>query len=508
MKLLFYFYSLCLVLASLKDDKVELNSNELIVFTDIKKEDFKISFQLQNKEVRHIIDLRDVTEKIGCSKVPEGVSVFQLSLPDDSDMTIFYTIKSSDRDTSITYKSTLTSSEECDKKIKRSLTHPIKVGTDLHCLEISYTKFHYNSKDSMVCVISDELEKKVSLDKSLEYLQFKIFAEKIYSFKDEVFESLDNIVKLRKDSDFPNRYKMELTDFHMLLFDNILSLKIIFAYGELNYNSLKYESSIIRENIPSIKQFFYEIYNSMLSSDRKELKPKKTFNNIIKNVKDEKFNDIFYQLVTCFEKVEKTLLSIGEFFDKKDQIDKNYVDQRNKEYRELIDTEKFYNVGDRIKSLRENCVKVNQFIFVKFLFEHHKLLDSYFSINNIEDGENLRKMKTMCLDNFNEMKIYFEILVNYECLFSSDPKKYFSKLNANEKFTNFNSNDIVEFLKKTKEFFEAFIKKYRCYNSYTFVLSFIDDVINDWKYIVDNKEEVGLLTKENPKSNIFNTKEN
>lgn len=470
----------------LEFNKVKLFSNELLIYTDINKEDLEIRLMEWNKERSHLIKLIDVTHSFKAEYFLLESKIYSIILPDVEDGELLFKTKDSDGHSPKTFKCSIQADKNPYKSLL-TLSHPERLDSDLFVYEINFTMFLNDSKERTICVVSNTLDKKVSLDKSLEYLQFNICAKSVSCFENKLDRSQAYCVSFIRDLNPKKKKKKLLEIFNSSVSKNRVCLNIIYKLSLINYKSLKYESSILNEGIKSPKDFIFALFNTLFTDDGEKLRLTNSFCKLKKSLKKKKYKKRLHLLERPLRDVESALLKIKKFFDKKESMDKNYIKLRDSKFRETYEQK---DVSARIMILKNNLVALESFFAVKFLFE----ICSLYSYCIEESNKPFRKEDRKYLSTTQEIEKYHKIKVNYECLFTKDFEKYFDKLKNDETFKRFKSDKILKDLKESRNYIRRLLNNGERYCDY--LLSLTDKAISYWQKICNDKTEVGFECKD------------
>lgn len=409
MKTFVLFSLLNIILGDLNVDGVCVIDNELLIYTDLKKENLKIKYCMINEDSHHRLYLQDLTNSFDSTEFLIESQIYTVTLPDEADGEIIFEVLSGNDKSSKIYKSTIETKENGWIR-KITLSQPIRVDLKSYPYELNYTIFKWGSKERVICVISDSLDQKVCLDKSFEFLQFCIFSKKISALENDFFQTLENTAKLIRDPDFPKRWLKFLKEVHKAVFETSLSLRMLYSLSSINYNSSVYEASILGRYISPPRVLIYETFKGVFCLDGNELDTIVRFEIITKNVKEEKFLDVFYQIYSFLDKFKKHTKNMWNFLNKKEVMENSYRLERDKKYKKfrefdhkkmlefLIQARKFFydyfkivgfnNWSKVIVSLTEDVLAVWESFCTKYDDEIQTITHE---IANLNVGENTKE---------------------------------------------------------------------------------------------------------------------
>lgn len=228
-------------------EQIEANDDILLIYTDIELENLTACYKTNNSLAEKKLNLENAVDFYDPTGFLYRNNVYRLVLPDETEGVINFEIKS-DNNTPDKIASKFT------RRIKENkpfylLTHPKREVSDDNqfVYEANYTYIRSDTKYIAILVISESLDKKIQLDKSVEYYQLKE-AMKINKTC-EVFlkDMYNNLRFIRNSKSFLEEFKYALNNFIFGLLYEILEIYIINVSFECVYNSPLYESYIIRE---------------------------------------------------------------------------------------------------------------------------------------------------------------------------------------------------------------------------------------------------------------------
>lgn len=305
-------------------------------------------------------------------------------------------------------------------------------------------------------------------------------------------KSLEICSHLRQDTPLSKKTENSLNSFQVLTLFYGYNLRSLFNLILKSYNSAKYEASILNEYILSPGELLYARLEGLFNNVEVECTLKKKFKNLNKHIEGTVFLDISNQLEESVNKIELLLLGLKKFLKKKFHVDNDYIKNRNNEYKRTFGSIINENVPTEIKVIRDRYESLHGCIYVRNLYDFFADFAIHYNPYHEFNDEYYQELEKLYLDASKKIEVFHTILVNIECLFSKNWITYYHKLINDDIFMTYNSERILNFLKKAK-FYLTLVRRNKFYRYYVFSeVAFINKIIKEWEKI-NNQEKIQKL---------------
>lgn len=437
------------------DDLYDLRFGKLLIYTDIKIENLSIRYRKNEKSLEKDIDLKDVTKNYGQEDFMFESYVYFLKLPEENNGEIICEVQDDDEKRILHIKS-IFKREQQEYTNTYFATHWTKErgdkDDDSFVYEANYTYIINALINDNICVIATNLERKIQLDKSLEFYIIKKISD--INEKTIIFFSAayDDLLFLRNNADFLNQHRELLNNYLYGLIYQVTHLYSLMNSFEVLYNSSGYESYIIkdknsselRNNIYNAFSDFYKgrffIYTTELSDIEDKLKKSPQY--------DPK--EDFFLFRNDLERLNYAFPHVLKFFNQKDEVEEEYVGKRNHKYYDVQRERSIDNIDPLILNLRDNLEIWTDLLSFRNFIKVSKFAEQYVkSVLNYENGGKSKELIFKELVKVNtEVKESSQTLSHLYGLFSKQPEIYLNNLLEDKIFKELTSISIDDLLEE------------------------------------------------------------
>lgn len=492
--------SFCLIFAADKE-LITLYNQKLLVYTDIKEENIKISYKDLDNISEENLDIDNVTNNYNPEDFLFNSYVYSLNLPIKREGKIVFVIYDNDNNRLFQINTCFSKYDEIKNTpyIFHSFAKEISSEVfERFVCEANFTYIDDGKKGSLVCVIGDSLDKKVQLDRSLLFHQSKSIVDARKACEDCLVDALANIKSLIDTVGLSESHKFFIDSYLHKVIYKLTSLHCLLVYFESLCKSPFYEAFIIDKSCGKLqKSIVTEGFANLVKHNQSLFEQE---NDDIEKFSTENSSTLNSNEITMFKKslesLDRSVQRLLEFAKTKEDRERKCIDYRNKEYSKKHSIMQKDKPDVRIQKLRINLTPIYKFMMMSNLNEIFKFVDHYVQTYlNSEDVQSEVKEKLTELRK--ESDHCFTIVSNLIGLQSQKPEEFFKNLTNDSKFKELTSKSIVENLSEYKKKVEEWLKFPNIKDSFlektlNVIFADIEHEITFWECVRNNKTDVGL----------------
>lgn len=489
--------SFCFLFAKPKSRSHTIIDNELLVFSDLKKENLECGY-FSNKEGTKGF-LKDVTDLYNPEKAILGVNVFSLKLPDTNAGMFYLKVLDDEENRLFVYSTTFR--RETFLPTKYHLEVSRKLGRrddkDYFPYEANYKYLSFEAGDKTVLTISDNIDNKVKLDLRLGSFQFR-YVEEVKERCELLLKDTRSILQFLKADENP--LGKDIADIENLLLRIVLPLTQLYfsaATYKNFYKSLEYKNTKVEFPFFVLTNHFYLPTLKVLAEDDKSLSGE-VFEEMLLN---ENFSE---EMETSISKVRKDLdesrvmiVKMNEYITKWNKNEKKYSNSLMKKYLGIPKDKKDVDTP-QVKKLKGNMDHIATYLSFRVIGEILNFSNQF--VKNSLEKEKIEEVGNEIKEATNIFDSFLRVGINMAGLYLDNYEEFLNNLSNDTIFNELSPDVIVKSLNDLKKKIDDL--KESELNDFNFrllgknldlITSKIETELKFWQDVKSNNTDVGFF---------------